>query len=74
MLENYWNGAILDTVSTAINWASNMKWKGKHPNIYLIENVYHKGITVPASELKSFQEFWHPSEHLPQWDVTIVPF
>lgn len=73
VLENYWNGAILDTVSTAINWASNMNWKGKHPNVYLIENVYHKGVTVPASELKSFQEFWHPSEHLPQWDVTIVP-
>ena len=73
VLENYWNGAILDTVSTAINWASNMTWKGKHPTVDLIEDIYHKGITVPDSELKSFQEFWHPSENLPQWDVTIIP-
>jgi hypothetical protein len=30
-LENYWNGAILDSVSTAVQWASNMKWKGVSP-------------------------------------------
>ena len=74
VLEKYGHGAILDTVSSAINWASNMTWKGKHPTVYLIENVYHKGVTVPASELKSFQEFWHPSENLPQWDITIIPY
>lgn len=73
VLENYWNGAILDTISAAINWASNMTWKGKHPTVYLIEDVYHKGITVRASELQFCQQFWQPSESLPKWDVTIVP-
>ena len=73
VLEKYGHGAILDTVSSAINWASNMKWKGKHPTIHLIEDIYHKGITVPSSELQSFQQFWQPSETLPKWDVTIVP-
>lgn len=57
VLENYWNGAILDTISAAINWASNMTWKGKHPTVYLIEDVYHKGITVRASELQFCQQF-----------------
>ena len=73
VLENYWNGAILDTVSAAINWTSNMKWKGKHPTVQLIKNTYKKGITVPSSELQSLQQFWHPSDDLPKWDVTIVP-
>ena len=50
VLENYWQGAILDTVSTAINWASNMTWKGKHPTVYLIEELDAQGITVPSSE------------------------
>ena len=45
--ENYWNGAILDTVSAAINWAFNMTWKGQHPDTYLIDNTYNKGITIP---------------------------
>ena len=73
VLENYWNCAILDTVSTAINWAANMKWKGKNPTVHLIEDIYHKGITVPSSELESFQQFWYSSETLPKWDVTIIP-
>lgn len=33
-LEQYWNGAILDSVNSAINWASNMTWKGNNPSIY----------------------------------------
>lgn len=73
VLENYWNGVVLDTVSCAINWASNMTWKGKHPNVHLIENIYPKGITVSSSELQFFQQFWQPSESLPKWDVTIIP-
>lgn len=73
VLENYWNGAILDTVSATINWASSMTWKGKHPHTYLIDNIYNKGISIPSSELKFHQQFWHPSENLPKWDVTISP-
>lgn len=73
MLEKYGRGAILNTVSAAINWASNMSWKGKHPSVHLIENIYPQGITVPSSELQSLQQFWQPSESLPKWDVSIVP-
>ncbi len=73
VLEKYGHCAILDTVSAAINWAAKMKWKGQHPTVHLIEDTYHKGITVPSSELESFQQFWYPSETLPKWDVTIVP-
>lgn len=50
-------GSILNTVSAAINWASNMKWKGKHLSVHLIENIYPQGITVPSSELQSLQQF-----------------
>jgi transposase len=30
VLENYWNGSILDEVETALNFAHNMTWNGKH--------------------------------------------
>lgn len=72
-LENYWNGAILDSVQSALNWASNMKWKDKHPTVNLIDNIYPKGITVSPFELQSFQPIWNPSENLPKWDVSIIP-
>ncbi|VEP17254.1 hypothetical protein H1P_580001 [Hyella patelloides LEGE 07179] len=50
-----------------------MTWKGKHPHTYLIDNTYKKGITIQSSELHFYQQFWHPSENLPKWDITIAP-
>ena len=72
-LENYWNGAILNSIQSALNWTSNMTWKGKHPIVHLIDNIYPKGITVPSSELQSFEQIWNPSFTLPKWDVSIIP-
>jgi len=45
-LENYWNGAILNTVDAAIKWASNMTFKGKNPTVHLVEETYEKGVVV----------------------------
>lgn len=72
-LEHYWNGAILDTVETALRWAANMKWNGFTPIIELVETVYPKGIKLSSDELKPLSEKWQRSETLPKWDVTIVP-
>jgi hypothetical protein len=35
ILEKSWNGSILDEVETALNFAQNMTWKGKHPVVKL---------------------------------------
>ena len=32
-----------------------------------------KGIKVPSQELEQYLRFWHRSEILPKWDITIVP-
>jgi hypothetical protein len=72
-LENFWNGAILDSIETAIAWAENMTWKGIKPMVKLVDQIYQTGI-VPATEKLEFsKKFWHPSEELPSWDVTILP-
>jgi transposase len=73
ILKNYWNGAIFESKETVLSWASNLTWKGNHPQINLIEETSEKGITVKSSELEFFQQFWQSSESLPKWDVTIVP-
>ena len=72
-LENFWNGAVLDTVDTALNWASNMTWKGIKPIIELIEGNYPKGIKPSDEELECHQKYWHPLPTLPSWDITIRP-
>ena len=73
VLENYWNGAILDSIETAIEWASNMTWKGVAPIVHRVEATYVKGIKVLAQELEQYKPFWPRSETLPKWDITIVP-
>ena len=73
VLENYWNGAILDSVEAAVNWAANMSWKGLAPIVHLVETTYETGIKVLPDELKQYQPFWQRSQTLPKWDITIVP-
>jgi len=73
VLEHYWNGTILDSVSTALQWAANMTWKGISPIVHLVTTTYPKGVKVLPLELEEYLDFWHRSETLPQWDITIVP-
>jgi Rhodopirellula transposase DDE domain len=72
-LENYWNGAILRTIKTAIQWACHMSWKAMLPLVYLVDEVYEKGVKVADAELEAYRSFWQPSATLPKWDITIVP-
>ena len=72
VLENYWNGAILDSTEAAIQWASNMTWNGIHPAVKLIDNIYEKGITVCRKEMQELKKWISRSESLPKWDVTIA--
>lgn len=74
VLENYWNGTVLDSIEAAVQWASNMTWKGITPIVERLETCYEKGIKVPRSELElSYLPFWQRSETLPKWDITINP-
>jgi len=49
-LENYWNGAILDSVETAAQWDSHMTWKTVAPLVYLVDGLYQTGVKVLAEE------------------------
>ncbi|MGG6267517.1 ISAzo13-like element transposase-related protein [Leptolyngbya sp. AN03gr2] len=72
-LEHYWNGTVLDSVETAIHWATNMTWNGISPVVHLLDTVYEKGIKVPLLELEErYLPFWLCSETLPKWDITII--
>ncbi|MEM6867172.1 MAG: transposase [Cyanobacteria bacterium P01_C01_bin.121] len=72
-LEQFWNGAILDSIETTLQWASNMSWKGVKPVVNHVTGTYEKGIKVDAQTLASFQVDWHPSAALPKWAIMINP-
>lgn len=73
VLENFWNGTILDSRETTINWLKNMKWNGLSPRVHLIENEYQKGIKVNKKERSKINASVIRSIELPKWDVSIIP-
>ncbi|PZO09360.1 MAG: hypothetical protein DCF25_21705 [Leptolyngbya foveolarum] len=72
-LENYWNGTMLNTIESALQWAAKMTWNGFEPLVHLVEGNYPKTIKVPKDELALYEQQWQRSEQLPKWDITIVP-
>ncbi|MCY7408242.1 MAG: hypothetical protein LH631_12945 [Alkalinema sp. CAN_BIN05] len=54
-LEQYWNGAILNSIEAAIGWASRMAWNGIHPIVHLAEGIYEKGVKVLPELLEACQ-------------------
>lgn len=73
ILEEHWNGEILNTVAKTIGWAKTMTWKGIRPAVHFCEKIYEKGIRLTKKEMKPCEQRIRRSETLPKWDVIIEP-
>lgn len=56
VLENHWNGSILDEVETALNYATSMKWKGKHPVVKLVHQTYETGVKLTKKAMSQIEK------------------
>lgn len=73
ILENHWNGAILNTVSTAINYAKTMTWKGKNPIIKVIKKIYKTGVTLAKKEMDEYNKLFIREPGLEKWFLQVNP-
>jgi hypothetical protein len=80
ILEKSWNGSILDEVETALNFAQNMTWKGKHPIVVkLVTQTYSTGVKLTKGAMSTIEKQIErltnsPDEKLPdlgKWFVDI---
>lgn len=71
ILENHWNGSILDEISTVINFTQTMKWKGSHPIVKLITDVYETGVKLTKKEMEQVENQIHRLPELGKWFVDI---
>ena len=55
VLENHWNGSILDEIETALNFAKTMTWKGKNPTVKLITETYQKGVKLTKKAMEKVE-------------------
>jgi len=73
ILEHHWNGAILDSIQTALNFAQTMTWKGKHSKIELIQTLYPTGVRLSKLEMNEIESQIQRLPDLPNWFVDIFP-
>ena len=55
VLEQHWNGSLLDTVQTIINFAKTMTYNGTQPVVKCVERVYQTGRRLTAKQMPSWQ-------------------
>lgn len=73
VLEQHWNGDILDSKNTVIEFARTMTWKGKNPNVTTIDKVYETGIKLNKKIMKAYESVLERADGIKKWFVTIKP-
>jgi hypothetical protein len=73
VLERHWNGTLLSTVETVLEWAKTMTWKGLHPVVHLCQKVYAKGVRLGKEAKEKLAKRLQRSVTLSKWDIRIEP-
>jgi len=71
ILEQHWNGALLDSVDAVIQYASTMTWKGKHPVVALVTTTYQTGVKLTKKAMKVVETQLERLPSLDKWFVDI---
>ena len=73
VLENHWNGDLLDSIDAVVNFARSMTWKGKHPSVVLLETSYAIGVKLSQKAMKAVETQVRRLPGLDKWFVEIRP-
>jgi hypothetical protein len=73
ILENHWNGSLLDSVEAVVRFASSMTWKGLHPTVNLVKTMYEKGVTLTKDQMREVEKRLRRLPGLENWFVDIQP-
>jgi hypothetical protein len=73
ILENHWNGALLSTIATTLEWAKTMTWRTIRPIVHLLDRVYQTGVRLTKAAFRPVAARLERSETLPKWSLVIQP-
>lgn len=71
VLENYWNGALLDSVDAVLRFAANMTYNGNHPFVELVTTTYQTGVKLTQKAMQELETQLHRLPQLEKWFVDI---
>ena len=73
ILENHWNGSLLDSIDTVLQFTATMTWKGAHPIVALVTTTYQTGVTLTKEAMEAVEAKIKRLPRLGKWFVDIVP-
>jgi len=72
-LEQHWNGSLLDTVDTALNFARTLVWRGRHPVVHLLTKTYQAGVRLTQQAMQQLEQRLDRLPTLSKWFVRVSP-
>ncbi len=71
ILEQHWNGSLLDSIDAVIQYARTMTWKGKHPAVELVTATYQTGVKLTKEAMDMVETQLQRLPSLEKWFVDI---
>ena len=72
VLENHWNGALLDEIKTVLNFTQTMTWQGNPPVVVeLVTETYPTGVKLTAKAMRTLETQLERWPGLEKWFVKI---
>jgi hypothetical protein len=73
VLENYWNGSLLDSLETVFHFAQNMTYNGVHPVVKIVKKTYCTGVKLTKNAMEELEKRFERLPGLEKWFVLIRP-
>jgi hypothetical protein len=73
ILEQHWNGSLLDTLETVLHFAQTMTYNGVRPVVDLVTTTYHTGVKLSQKAMAKLEERFERLPGLEKYFVRIAP-
>ena len=73
ILEQHWNGVLLDAIDSVLEFAATMTWKGAQPVVELVTTPYQTGVKLTKDAMAVVETQLTRAPVLGKWFIDIVP-
>ena len=73
VLEQHWNGSLLESCETVIRFAQTFTFRGQQPLVHWVKTVYCTGVRLTQRQMAALELRFDRYAALPKWFVRIAP-
>ena len=73
ILEQHWNGTLLDSLDAVLGFAATMTWKGRAPQVAVVTTAYERGVTLTTEAMAEVEAHLTRLPQLEKYFVDIHP-